>query len=177
MAVPPLSCDTLLALCAQGDQEAFFRLYQHEAPTMLALVTHMLGKTTDAENLVRDTLILIYKNADAWDSNNGTARAWMYSILRYGALNRLRQLGRKQPHLTVARVAGLQNSQASGLMPVSDFNNAVALLSENERHPLLLAFYHASSYEQMESSLQQAPEQIRGHLQQALRTLEQVVLA
>lgn len=175
MAVPPLSCDTLLALCAQGDQNAFFRLYQHEAPTMLALLTHMLGKTADAECLVRDTLILIYKNANAWDSANGTARAWMYSILRYGALNRLRQLGRKQPPLSVERVAGLQNSQASGLMPASDFSSAVALLSENQRHPLLLAFYHASSYEQMATPLQQSPEQIRTQLQQALLRLEPVV--
>lgn len=175
--VPPLSCDTLLALCAQGDQDAFFRLYQHEAPTMLALITQMLGKTADAENLVRDTLILIYKNADAWDGKNGTARAWMYSILRYGALNRLRQLGRKQPPLTVSRVTGLQNSQASGLMPASDFNNAVALLNENQRHPLLLAFYHASSYEQMEGPLQQSAEQIRLNLQQGLRLLQPAVLA
>lgn len=176
MAATDLACDTLLALCAKGDQQAFFQLYQREAPSMLALATHMLGKPDDAQDMVRDTLVVIWKNADAWDPESSSARAWIHSILRYRTLNRLRQVGRKHP-MTTARVSALHNSQASGLMHTSAFSDKLAELNETQRHPLLMAFYHACSYEQMAQPLQQTTAQLRNNLQQALRTLEPTVLA
>src|SRR5690606_22345608 len=78
----------------QGDERAFQQLYQHESPHMLALCTTMLAKPADAEEMVRDSFMLIWKNADSYDPAVGTARAWMYSIMRYRVLNRLRQSGR-----------------------------------------------------------------------------------
>lgn len=176
MAVSPLSCNTLLARCALGDQAAFFQLYQHEAPSMLALATHMLGKRLDAENLVRDTLILIWKNADAWDADTGTARAWMHSILRYRALQRLAQ-GEHQQAASTTRMNSLQNSQASGLMAGSAFSSTLANLDESQRTPLLMAFYQANSYPQMAPALQQSPTQLKENLQLGLLALAPAVLA
>ncbi|NYT64935.1 anti-sigma factor [Alcaligenaceae bacterium] len=175
MAVSPLSCNTLLARCAKSDQAAFFQLYQHEAPSMLALATHMLGKRLDAENLVRDTLILIWKNADAWDADTGTARAWMHSILRYRALQYLAKGGRQQA-ASIARIRNLKNSQASGLMAASTFSSTLSTLGENQRHPLLMAFYQACTYPQMEQALQQSPAQLKKNLQLGLLALAPAVL-
>src|SRR5690606_12461691 len=82
MAVPPFDHETALLACAQGDQHAFQDLYLQEAPRMLALGLKMLGERASAEDLVRDAFILIWKNAESFDPQTSSARAWMHSILR-----------------------------------------------------------------------------------------------
>jgi RNA polymerase sigma-70 factor (ECF subfamily) len=96
MALAPVDYDAALRACARGDENAFQRLYENEAPRMLALGLSMLGQRASAEELLRDTFTLIWKNADSFDEGSGTGRAWMYSILRYRALKRLRQAARRQ---------------------------------------------------------------------------------
>lgn len=75
-----------LSACARGEQAAFHRLYDHEAPHMLALCHSLLPE--DAEGLLHDTFALIWRNADQYDRAIGPARAWIYSVLRHVARSR-----------------------------------------------------------------------------------------
>lgn len=177
MAVSPFDCNAVLALCAQGDQDAFFELYRHETPSMLALATQLLGSPREAEDLVRDTLIIIWKNADAWSPATGTARAWVHSILRYRARSTQRQKHGHESPMPAAHVTGLHNTQAGGLMGESEFSGALAALDDTQREPLLMAFYHGYTYEQMEGPLQQTAVQIKENLRRGLQELEAAVLA
>src|SRR3546814_5367013 len=91
MVVPPFDYKAALQACAQGDQNALKSLYGQEAPRMLALSMQMLAQHDEAQDAVRDAFVLIWKNAENHDESTGTARAWMYSILRYRVLNQLRR--------------------------------------------------------------------------------------
>ncbi|HLT98703.1 MAG TPA: hypothetical protein VKZ70_03050 [Burkholderiaceae bacterium] len=75
-----------LIACAKGDQAAFHRLYDHEAPHMLALCRQLLPG--DPEGLLHDALTLIWRNADQYDVSMGPARPWIYSVLRHVANGR-----------------------------------------------------------------------------------------
>src|SRR5690554_888252 len=97
MAVSSFDFEANLAACAEGDHVALQELYKQESPHMLALCTRLLSQRSDAEEIVRDVFVLIWKNAANYDRDSGPARAWIYSILRYRALNRLRQTGRAMP--------------------------------------------------------------------------------
>lgn len=70
-----------LIACARGDQAAFHRLYDHEAPRMLALCKQLLPE--DPEGALHDTMALIWRNADQYDASMGPARSWIYSVLRH----------------------------------------------------------------------------------------------
>ena len=152
MAVSPFDYEARLTACARGDQDAFQQLYLHEAPHMLALGLKMLSQGADAQELVRDTFVLIWKNASSFDANMGTARAWMYSIMRYRATNRLRQLGTMRS-LDKRWLDALPDFSDNKRASDSAFLRALSRLDNSQRQPILLAFYHGCTYEQMATML------------------------
>ncbi len=80
-----------LAQCAQGKPDALRQLYQHEAPHLLALGTSLLLRSTDAEELVRESFELIWRNAEGYEPTLGSARGWIYGVFRFKAQQRLKQ--------------------------------------------------------------------------------------
>lgn len=153
MAVSPFDYEARLAACVQGDQAAFHELYKHESPRMLALCTKMLSQRADAEEIVRDAFVLVWKNASNYDPNMGTARAWIYSIMRYRVLNRLRQSGRATP-TDSEWVDTLPDALVSdsGAEPTG-LTQCVAKLDDAQRRPILMAFYNGFTYDQIAARL------------------------
>lgn len=86
MEAAPFDHAAALTACARGDQAAFHRLYDREAPHMLALCQRLLP--ADPEGLLLDTFALIWRNADQYDARTGPARPWIYSVLRHVANGR-----------------------------------------------------------------------------------------
>lgn len=152
MAVPSFNYEAALLACARGDQHAFQDLYHHEAPRMLALSLKMLTERTSAEELVRDAFVLIWKNAESYDPQTSTARAWMQSILRYRALGRLRQAGRVRPGLASWSDL-LPTLPPARETPPSSLLHALALLDDTQRQAILMAFYNGYNYEQIAERL------------------------
>ncbi|WP_353150185.1 sigma-70 family RNA polymerase sigma factor [Pollutimonas bauzanensis] len=172
MAVPPFDYEAALLACARGDQNAFQELYQHESPRMLALCTRMLTQSNSAEELMRDTFVSIWKNAQSYDPSLGAARAWIYSIMRYRALNRLRQSGRLRP-TAVAWNDSLPNPESVHALPESGLAHAISRLDEDQRRPILMAFYNGYTYEQIATRLKAPAAQIKMQVQEGLRQIRE----
>lgn len=173
MTASPFDYEAALLACARGDQKAFQRLYEHEAPRMLALGLSLLGQRAAAEELVCDTFVLVWKNAENFDEVSGKGRAWLYSILRYRALKRLRQ---SSPHRS-------KNTPSSESLPVlkpepgqppSSLLSALTRLDESQRQPILMAFYKGYSYEQIATTLKISPVQARMRAQVGLSHLREL---
>lgn len=86
MEVAPFNHAVALSACSRGDEAAFHRLFEHEAPHMLALCRRLVPG--DPEGLLHDVFAVIWKNADQYDPAMGSARAWLYSVLRHLARHR-----------------------------------------------------------------------------------------
>lgn len=171
MAVSPFDYEAALLACAQGDQNALQDLYQHESPHMLALCLRMLAQRTIAEDLMRDTFVSIWKNAQSYDPALGAARAWIYSIMRYRALHRLR-LARPAQAVDMGWTDALPGFE-SGQQPASGMVQAVAGLDEAQRRPLLMAFYHGYTYEQIAQRLKAPAMQIKQCVQAGLNRIRE----
>lgn len=155
-----------LACCAQGDPQALRRLYTQEAPRMLALANIMLGDQTAAESAVHDAFVLLWKNADSYDPRTGSARAWIYSIMRYRALSLLR------------RHARVNGPGATPSLPFQDENTAgtaavLAQQPENARKPVLMAFYNGMNYAQIAARLGCTAGELRHRVRACLRVLRE----
>lgn len=173
MAVPPFNYEVALAACAQGNENAFKQLYQHESPHMLALCTTMLAKPGDAEEMVRDSFMLIWKNADSFNPSVGTARAWMYSIMRYRVLNRLRQSGRPAASdATLINTLPVPPDSAAPRTPPA-LVQQLSRLDDRQRRSILMAFYNGLTYEQIAARLALSVAQTRHHVRAGLNTLNQ----
>ena len=172
MAAAPVDHDAALRACARGDEHAFQRLYEREAPHMLALGVSLLGQRASAEELLRDTFTLIWKNADSFDEQAGTGRAWMYSILRYRALKRLRQAARLSDNPGAPSLPDVEAADAHSAP--GSLVHALARIDPSQREPILMAFYKGYSYTQIGARLKIPATQAKTRVQVGLSLVREL---
>lgn len=83
-----------LARCAAGDKTALRVVYACEAPRMLGVARRMLRRRDLAEEAVQDTFVRIWRAAARFDPERGSARTWIYAILRNCTISILRDESR-----------------------------------------------------------------------------------
>lgn len=88
---PPKDLDDgdLVASVARGDVAAFDLLYDRYAGAVYALSAHLLG-TSEAEEIVQEIFLRLWRKADQFDSARGSFAAWFMTIARYRVLRELR---------------------------------------------------------------------------------------
>jgi RNA polymerase sigma-70 factor (ECF subfamily) len=102
-----------VARVAGGDQTALGRLYDRYVATLLALARRMLGDAREAEDLVHDLFLEVWRQAGDYDGARGSVRAWILMRLRSRALDR-----RKSPRL--ARRSSLDDAPIASLESADD---------------------------------------------------------
>jgi RNA polymerase sigma-70 factor (ECF subfamily) len=85
----------LVQRLARGDQRAFLELYDRHAARVHALTLHILGDPMLAEEATQDTFMKLWGRARLYLSERGSFVAWLLTIARRTALDRLRLEGRR----------------------------------------------------------------------------------
>jgi RNA polymerase sigma-70 factor (ECF subfamily) len=78
---------------AEGDRQALARLYDRYAGHMLALGQRILGERREAEDLLHDVFLEVWRQAGAYDAERGSVRAWLLMRMRSRALDRRKAAG------------------------------------------------------------------------------------
>lgn len=83
-----------LARCATGDRSALRVIYDAEAGRMIGVAMRILKRRDLAEEAAHDAFMRIWRGARSFDPARGTARSWIFAIVRNRALTILRAEGR-----------------------------------------------------------------------------------
>jgi RNA polymerase sigma-70 factor (ECF subfamily) len=78
--------------------ETLISRYSREVFYFIRLVLDNVGVTQDAEECVNDLFVAVWQEIDTFDSGRGTLRTWLTMRAKYIALDRRRQLCRRQVH-------------------------------------------------------------------------------
>jgi RNA polymerase sigma-70 factor (ECF subfamily) len=129
---------------AAGHREALGRLYDCHASAMLGLACRILKSRRDAEDLVHDVFLEVWKKAAEFDPGRGRVRGWLLMRVRCRAIDRARAL-------QVARRHGLAVPESASPPPAGPDPGAVhdgararrALdtLSKEQRSVVELAYF------------------------------------
>src|SRR3954469_3239639 len=85
----------LLAAIAGGDQQALAILYRRQGGLIYSLLVRMLGSEMEAQEVMQDTFIQIWRRAHECDPARSSPLSWMIMIARGRALDRLRARSRR----------------------------------------------------------------------------------
>jgi RNA polymerase sigma-70 factor (ECF subfamily) len=152
----------------QRDPEALETLisrYSREVFYFIRLVLDGVGVAQDAEECVNDLFIAVWQEIETFDPERGTLRTWLTMRAKYIALDRRRQLCRRQTH-------SLQTADGNRQWTLSNANKGRMALSwsGNERDArMALPSHHEAS---MEHLLEQSER--REELRLALATLPEL---
>jgi RNA polymerase sigma-70 factor (ECF subfamily) len=82
------------------DKEAFRALFKHFSPFLKAFLIKSGGVTPEnAEELVQETMIKVWRKAPSYSSSQASASTWIYTIARNTRIDWLRKQNRQNPDL------------------------------------------------------------------------------
>jgi RNA polymerase sigma-70 factor (ECF subfamily) len=137
-----------LAALAAGDPSALGELYDRYGGVLLALGQRILGGAAEAEEVLHDVFVEIYKCAGAYDPERGSVKTWMILRMRSRCLDRVRSAWRSrrsemspaQPvELTEARDPSSEGGDGARLRA------ALAALPVAQREVLVLGYFEGLS--------------------------------
>ena len=80
----------LLEATARGDPAAFRRLYEATAPKLFGVILRILANRPVAEEVLQETYVRIWQRAESFQPQAGQPMAWLATIARNRAIDRLR---------------------------------------------------------------------------------------
>lgn len=143
--------DEAIAGCAKGDRIALRHIFDQEAGRLIAVAQRIVRRRELAEEVVQEAFIRIWTHAHQYRPGAGSARGWIYAIVRNRALNLLRD--GKREH-SVEEVERLQdNEQTDEIMAAwhrldrnSRLHECLGSLDETKRQGILMAYVGGYSH-------------------------------
>ena len=80
----------LLAATSRGNHAAFRALYDATAPKLLGVVLRITRNRPMAEEILQETYVKIWQNAERFSPEAGQPMAWLSAIARNRAIDRIR---------------------------------------------------------------------------------------
>lgn len=131
-----------------GRMNDMARLIEPLIPGLRRYARALTGNAATADDLVQDCL---ERTISRWHQRreDGDTRAWMFTILHHLAINRLRQINRRGPHLElddVDEAAMARPADQEERLQQADILQAVQRLPDEQRSVLLLVSVEGLSY-------------------------------
>ena len=138
----------LVALIADGDAEALSALYDRYSGMLLGLANKVLRSSGDAEEVLQETMLQVWKQASRYDPTRSSVSTWLVLITRSRAIDRLRSRKVVQKTVTAAQhERGTTHASPEGVGNVFMLERRkrlaveLAKLPEEQRQVLEMAFY------------------------------------
>ena len=148
------------------DERALGELYDVLAPWVLGLAFRILQDEDEAEEVVGDVFVQVWRRIDQHDARRGPLVPWVLSIARnrsLDALRRRRRWWRKADRWEQARSAELEpgvapephEASVPGWPVHRDVHAALAALPEEQRRVVLLAYFDGLTHSEIARRLDQ----------------------
>ena len=165
-----------------GDEHALGELFDLVAPWILGLAFRILQDEDEAEDVVGDVFVQVWRHIDQHDGGRGPLVPWILSIARnrsLDSLRRRRRWWRKSAHLEQAQVmevggsapAGSHEAAVPGWPVHREVHAALAALSEEQRRVVVLSYFEGLSHREIAQRLHLPLGTVKTRLRMAHQTL------
>ena len=135
-----MSDEALLKKVAEGDQEAFQRLYQNTDRTMYSFILSIVKHPQDAEEIMQEVFLKIWTSAKSYKSQ-GKPLAWMFTIARNLCYMKFREQ-KHESDITLDDLSGTETGEVCTEIEMAADKMvllaALSILKEEEREVVLL---------------------------------------
>jgi RNA polymerase sigma-70 factor, ECF subfamily len=175
---------TLLARVAKGEQQAFSQLYDLSSTLLFSIALRILGNREQAAELLQEVYLEIWSKVVRYDVGRGTPIAWLITLTRSRAIDRLRMRRTRTQHTTV----NTGNSQA--MPPLADYNpppfeaqadqelrahvsHILSTLPQAQQQAIELAYYEGLSHTDISARLNQPVETTKTRIKLGMAKLRE----
>lgn len=146
-AVAGLADRELLTRISSRDTSALKALYDACAPKAMAIAQRLLRNRAEAEDVVQETFVEVWKRAGQYDERRGNVVSWVCTIARTRSIDRLRSLG-SAARAADSAAAEVKDDVAPAPLELAEARRdrervtaAMATLPPEQRRALELAYF------------------------------------
>ncbi len=167
----------LLKRLAAGDGEAFRTVTARFLPQLLALARRMLRDDSEAEDVVQEALVRLWRNAGTLELGVHGLRPWLRRVVSNLSIDRLRSgmNTRVTDEVPETPVAATQVSAIEQREMTARVDQALRALPDRQRAALTLFHYEGLSQIEVGRMLGISDEAVESLLARARRTLKSVL--
>ena len=170
--------ELILRKLKRGDPAALEALMERYIPYVSAVVWNILRysmEAGDAEEVVSDVFLAAWEQAD--DLKSGAVKAWLGSVARHKAINKLRQRSQDLP--LEENVLELPEDGPEGAMERQEeaelVRRAVDSLEEPDREVFLRHYYYAQTVREISESMDLKESTIKTKLRRGRVRLKEIL--
>ena len=164
-----------------GQAEALGELYDRYASTALATALRVVGSREEAEDVVHEAFVAVWRKIDRFDAERGALRAWLMTVVRNRAIDRVRAR-RPKMDLEDADERSLLRTgpnptweAALARASASEIQVALASLPDEQRQAVELAYFEGYTYREVAELTGVPAGTANGRLRLALAKLREAL--
>ena len=147
----------LLHAIAARDDEALASLYDRYRLILFGLLLRILNSREDAEDVLQEVFLQIWRRAKDFDEGRGQAFTWMITLARSRAIDRLRVLAARHRLAASASHETEEVSDAAADAVGSEQREivagALAQIPDEQRRTLMLAYFEGLTQSEIAARL------------------------
>jgi RNA polymerase sigma-70 factor (ECF subfamily) len=174
----------LLAAVAEGDQSRFAALYRRRSGVIYSLLVRMLVNEMEAQEVMQDAFVQIWKRAHRYDRDKSSPLAWMIMIARGLAMDRLRARSRQSAGRAAyekeivsleVEINGTRQAERDELAGVC--SSALNQLPDEQARAVQLAFIRGWTHEEIASATGEPLGTVKARIRRGLLALRKTLKA
>ena len=168
-----LQAASLIRRLTRGDHQALGELYDLYAGLVNGLAVRILRDRAEAEDTVQEVFVQIWQQASRFDPARGTPEAWLCTMARSRALDRLRRRSsrREEPQSDDRSSSSAPTTSEEALA----VRKALGGLPDDQRRALELAYYEGLTQTEIAARLQEPLGTIKTRIRSAMIRLRGVL--
>jgi RNA polymerase sigma-70 factor (ECF subfamily) len=168
--------DELALALRRGEERALAELFDRYGGAVYHLALRITHDPSTAQEISLDSFMQLWRQAERFNTQQGTLPSWLFTIARSRAIDRMRAAG------------AAKRTQAEDTTPVSPINQpdeqaqrrqllrqAMATLSAPQRTALELAYYEGLSHSQIAARLGEPLGTVKTRIRQAMIALRKTL--
>lgn len=181
MSAQSVSAAYLIRQVAQQDREAFSQLYDRCSSLVFSLAMRMLRVRPDAEDLLQEVFVQIWRQASNYSAERGTPEAWIVNIARSRAIDKLRSIRRMEQSFVLtddpARAESSDNVETAAAESEAKMamSSALVNLPEAQRRVLELAYFDGLTQTEIAARLKEPLGTVKTRMRSGIQRLREIM--
>jgi RNA polymerase sigma-70 factor, ECF subfamily len=174
------SDELLLAQVCEGAREALGLLFRRYARLVRTVARRILRDPAEAEDLLQEVFLFVFRRAALFDPSRGSARSWLVQVTYHRAFDRRRHLTARHFYTNLeleeailggeepSCAANLYERTMEGVLGREALVRIAAALSDVQQRVLRLYFVEGHTLPEIATLIGQTPANVRNHYYRAL---------
>jgi RNA polymerase sigma-70 factor (ECF subfamily) len=168
----PPQAESLIRRLTTGDHKALGEFYDLYAGLVNGLALRILHDRAEAEDVVQEVFVQVWRQATRFDPRRGSPEAWVCTIARSRALDRLRRRTARREDAHTAPPGAVALPRSDEALAV---RKALEGLSPDQRRALELAYYEGLTQSEISERLREPLGTIKTRIRTAMIRLREVL--